>query len=96
MSERSASAEKGLSSQERFDFRMSRRFPKLCGRVNLLVYRLTGGRIVARHRNIPVGLPTTTGRRSGRLRTVPIVYLDDGARFLVVASNSGLDAPPAW
>jgi deazaflavin-dependent oxidoreductase (nitroreductase family) len=27
---------------------------------------------------------------------VPVVYLDDGSRFMVVASNSGLDSPPAW
>ena len=24
------------------------------------------------------------------------MYLEDGSRFLVVASNSGFDAPPAW
>src|SRR5262245_29828940 len=34
--------------------------------------------------NLPL---TTTGRRSGQQRTVPLAYLADGERFVVVASN---------
>ena len=29
---------------------------------------------------------STTGRRSRRERTVPVLYLDDGGRFVIVAS----------
>jgi F420H(2)-dependent quinone reductase len=57
---------------------------------------LAGGRLGWTMQGVQVGLLTTTGRRSGRTRTVPVVYLDDGSRFLVAASNVGLDAPPAW
>jgi F420H(2)-dependent quinone reductase len=39
---------------------------------------------------------TTTGRKSGRPRTTALGYLRDGEDFAVVASNSGLDRPPAW
>jgi deazaflavin-dependent oxidoreductase (nitroreductase family) len=39
---------------------------------------------------------TTTGRKSGRARTTALGYLRDDAGFAVVASNSGLDRPPAW
>jgi deazaflavin-dependent oxidoreductase (nitroreductase family) len=39
---------------------------------------------------------TTIGRKSGRPRTTPVGYLRDGDNFAVVASNSGLDRPPAW
>lgn len=39
---------------------------------------------------------TTTGRRSGRPRTTALGYLRDGDGFAIVASNSGLDRPPAW
>lgn len=79
--------------------RMSQRFPqgpRLFSRANRVLFRLTRGRLGGTLLGAPVGLLTTTGRRSGRNRTVPIVYLDDGSRFLVVASNSGFDAPPAW
>ncbi len=86
----------GLTRQERFDFRMSRRFPKMAGRANRLVYQMTGGRVGGSKRGISIGLLTTTVRRSGKLRTVPLMYLDDGARFIVVSSNGGYDTPPAW
>jgi deazaflavin-dependent oxidoreductase (nitroreductase family) len=39
---------------------------------------------------------TTTGRRSGRPRTVALAYVEDGDGFVVVASNGGSDRPPAW
>jgi len=41
-------------------------------------------------------LLTTTGRKSGRPRTTPVLYLEDGDRFLVVASNFGKENHPAW
>lgn len=96
MAENQTSVLKGLTRQERFDFRLSRRLPKLTGRANRAVYRLSGGRVGGANRGIPIGLLTMTGRRSGKSRTVPLMYLDDDIRFLVVASNGGYDAPPAW
>lgn len=60
------------------------------------VFQLTGGRLGAVMRGIPIGVLTMTGRKSGTARSVPLMYLDDGDRFLVVASNAGLDQPPAW
>ena len=96
MAERNRGVLDGLSVQERFDFRFSRVLPKASGRANRAMYQLSAGRLGATHRGIPIGLLTMTGRRSGRQRTVPLMYLEDGTRFLVVASNAGFDAPPAW
>ena len=45
---------------------------------------------------MPVLLLTTTGRRSGRSRTTPLTYFEDGDEIVVVASNGGEDSPPAW
>ncbi len=39
---------------------------------------------------------TTTGRKSGKTRTTPVLYLDDGDRWVVVASNGGADWEPGW
>ena len=39
---------------------------------------------------------TTTGRKSGKTRTTPLLYLDDGGRWVVVASNGGADWEPGW
>lgn len=44
----------------------------------------------------PLLLLTTTGRRSGQLRTTPMMYVPDGKRLLVIASNAGAPAHPDW
>lgn len=41
-------------------------------------------------------LLTTTGAKTGLPRTTPLAYTRDGARYVVVASNSGQSAHPAW
>ena len=41
-------------------------------------------------------LLTTTGRKTGKQRTTPVLYLADGARWIVVASNGGADWEPGW
>lgn len=38
----------------------------------------------------------TTGRKSGAIRIVPLVYGDIGGEALIVASKAGADVHPAW
>jgi deazaflavin-dependent oxidoreductase (nitroreductase family) len=66
------------------------------GALHRLLYRATGGRIGARVWDLPVVLLTTTGRRSGKKRTVPLCSFRDGDDIVVIASYGGLDQPPAW
>jgi deazaflavin-dependent oxidoreductase (nitroreductase family) len=57
----------------------------------------TGGRLTVIGRTaLPSLLLTTTGRRSGLPRTVPLLYAADGDRFIVIASNWGQQHHPAW
>jgi len=64
---------------------------------NTWVYRLSGGRIGGRFRQgAPVLLLTTTGRKSGRPRTAPLLYLEDGENLVVVASKGGMSQHPVW
>jgi deazaflavin-dependent oxidoreductase (nitroreductase family) len=44
----------------------------------------------------PLLLFTTTGARSGLPRTSPMMYIPDGDRLLVVASNIGSPTHPDW
>jgi deazaflavin-dependent oxidoreductase (nitroreductase family) len=47
-------------------------------------------------RGSPTLLLTTIGRRSGQPRTTPLIYGRSGDDYLIVASDGGADAPPAW
>lgn len=41
-------------------------------------------------------LLTTTGARSGERRTTPMMYIPDGERLIVIASNIGAPTSPDW
>lgn len=66
-------------------------------RVHVAVKRRSGGRL-ARHwfGGSDLVLLTTTGRRTGRPRTVTLMALRDGADYLVAASHGGVDREPPW
>ena len=65
-------------------------FVRLNRVVNVVVRRLR----LRRFRGGDLLYLTTTGRKSGQSRTTPLLYLDDGGRWLVVASNGGADWEP--
>lgn len=65
-------------------------------RVHSLLYRSSNGVIGGRIAGSPVLLLTTTGRRSGKQRTVPLLYLMDGPNVVLVASNGGAVSHPTW
>jgi F420H(2)-dependent quinone reductase len=65
-------------------------------RVHSVLYRSSNGAIGGRIANSPVLLLTTTGRRSGKQRTVPLLYLRDGGNVVLVASNGGAVRHPTW
>lgn len=60
------------------------------------LYRLSGGRIGAQVAGLPVLLLTTTGRRTGKQRTVPLSYFDDGGVPVLIGSKGGAPRHPAW
>lgn len=69
-------------------------------RVHGFLLRRSRGRLASRNlffapRQRVLAL-TTIGRRSGSPRTTALGYLREGDGFALVASNSGLDSPPAW
>lgn len=69
---------------------------RMTGKLNVPVYRLTGGRVGGKVGKAPLLLLTTTGRKSGEPRTAPVVYLADGERMILIDTNAGNEKLPAW
>ena len=60
------------------------------------VYKLSSGRIGGSFGASKVILITTTGRKSGKKRTLPLIGVDHGDGWGIIASASGHDTHPAW
>jgi deazaflavin-dependent oxidoreductase (nitroreductase family) len=70
---------------------------RVMSRFNTWAYRVTGGRLGNKWMHgEPILLLTVTGRKTGRKLTMPLVYLDDGEKKIVVASKGGMDQHPLW
>jgi deazaflavin-dependent oxidoreductase (nitroreductase family) len=59
-------------------------------------YRATGGNVPQMGGPSRMLLLTTTGARTGQVRTTPMMYVTDGERLVVFASNAGSRQHPAW
>lgn len=59
-------------------------------------FRASGGVVGGPFAGAPMLLLTTTGAKSGRRQTTPLMYLADGERLLVFASKAGAPTNPAW
>jgi deazaflavin-dependent oxidoreductase (nitroreductase family) len=66
------------------------------GRLNVPLYRLSGGRLGSKVGDGPVLLLTTTGRRSGERRTAPVLYLRHGEAMILIDTNGGNERLPGW
>jgi deazaflavin-dependent oxidoreductase (nitroreductase family) len=88
-SERETSTEKDLSGPARLAW-------KLGSGAHAGVYRATGGKLFGRMGKSPIMLLNTVGRKTGRKRTSPLLYVMDGEDFVITASKGGAPTHPAW
>jgi deazaflavin-dependent oxidoreductase (nitroreductase family) len=88
-SERETSTERDLSGPARLAL-------KLGSGAHAEVYRATGGKLFGRIGKSPILLLNTVGRKSGRKRTSPLLYVMDGEDFVIIASKGGAPTHPAW
>ena len=70
-------------------------FAKLFVALHVGIYRLTGG-VIGGNMGFQVLLLTTTGRKSGKSRTVTLGLFEDGGELLVTATAGGSQVHPAW
>ncbi len=70
---------------------------KLFGAEHVKRYRETGGDVGHIWKEgSTVLLLTTTGRKTGEQRTTPLIYAEDGDRYVIVASKGGAPEDPGW
>jgi deazaflavin-dependent oxidoreductase (nitroreductase family) len=78
----------------------SRRFTPVIkhvlSKVDRVLIRASGGRWSVSGRQFTTMLLTTTGRTSGKDRTVPVYYVRDGRNLVVACENLGLRAASQW
>ncbi len=73
-------------------------FARVLHRVDRPVHRLTKGRytFASLVSGIPVVMLTTTGAKSGRPRTVPVLGIPTQGEVAIIASNFGQYRHPGW
>ncbi len=69
---------------------------KISSQIHQLVYRTSRGRLVGRLGRAQFLLLTTTGRKSGRPHTVPLLYLMNNGDYAFVGSYGGNPRDPDW
>lgn len=60
------------------------------------IVRRTGGRIGGRALGGDILVLRTTGRRTGRIRDAPLLFVSHAGGFAIVASNAASARKPAW
>jgi F420H(2)-dependent quinone reductase len=85
------------------DTDLTRRIIKVMAGANVWLYRRTRGRVGGTWRigagfrdPVPICLLEHRGRKTGRGRTTPLVYLAEDDRIIVVASQAGRPEHPMW
>ena len=68
----------------------------LLGDEHVKVYRETNGATGYLWNGVPTLLITSTGRKSGQKRTIPIIFTQVGDKSVIIASKGGSATHPAW
>jgi deazaflavin-dependent oxidoreductase (nitroreductase family) len=74
-----------------------RAFIKTFTRINVWVYKLSGGRLLNKFPGgFDICIVGTTGAKSGKRREIALIHLPYGKAKLLVASQGGADTHPTW
>lgn len=84
-----AHTERGFSGPARATFHVATG-------MHISACRFTGGRVWGRMMKSPLLLLTSTGRKTGKKRTNPLLYREDGGNLVVFGSAGGSPRHPAW
>jgi deazaflavin-dependent oxidoreductase (nitroreductase family) len=73
-------------------------FLRVAHRLDKPVFKLTNGRHTVANllAGLPIAMVTTTGRKSGKERTVPVLGLPTSEGLAVISSSYGQERHPGW
>jgi deazaflavin-dependent oxidoreductase (nitroreductase family) len=69
---------------------------RIISKIHGYIYRISRGRVGKQLGKAPILLLTTTGRKSGTKRSVPLSAIPYGLKYILVASFGGSPVHPAW
>ena len=75
----------------------TKRIIKWMSRANTWIYKKTDGKLGGKFlKGAPVALLTTTGRKTGEPRVSPLLFIREGNRIVLIASQGGAATNPMW
>ena len=75
---------------------LSTKIIRIISKTHKFIYRVSKGRIGSRLGQLDFMLLTTTGRKTGKNRIVPLPIIRHNGNYLLVASFGGNDIHPSW
>jgi deazaflavin-dependent oxidoreductase (nitroreductase family) len=69
---------------------------RLATATHVAIYRASKGKVAGSMGGRSFSLLTTTGRRSGKQRTTPVMAFPHEEGLVLIASNGGSDRMPSW
>ena len=86
-------AQNPMTEQE---FKRLRQFIRPFSWLNSFVYKLTGGRLMGSFQGRPIMLVTMKGAKTGKQRTIPLMYVPYKEGVIMVGSLGGAPRSPVW
>ncbi len=65
-------------------------------KMNVFVYKLSGGRLMNTLAGLPIVLVKMKGAKSGKMKTIPLMYVPHDKGVILVASQGGAPKHPVW
>jgi deazaflavin-dependent oxidoreductase (nitroreductase family) len=78
--------------QEKFGTSIIKKY----GKFQVVIYRLTGGRLLNTFLGGPVAILTHIGKKTGAIRRTPLVFYTNDDIVVLAASKGGMTKPPIW
>ena len=69
---------------------------KISTKLHVAIFQKTKGRVMGTFDAAPLLVLHHRGAKSGQPRQTPVIYLEDGANLVIVASMGGQDKNPSW